>query len=55
MLLVNVSGKAQNVDTEHIGKVLTENIFQLFSDKTGNLVKQYLLAVTNEFFYYLLN
>ena len=36
-MLINVSGMSQNVDTERISKMFTDNVFNLFSTKMPNL------------------
>lgn len=41
MLLINVSGNLQNVDTECTRKIFSVNVFNLFSDKILHLSKQY--------------
>lgn len=46
MLLINVSGESQNVDTERISTRFADDIFPSFSTKISNLAIQYLHVAT---------
>ncbi len=46
--------KVQNVDSEHVSKTFTNNVFYLLSAKISNLAIEYLLISTTAIFHLLM-